>query len=1550
MSESPGNNAPAPDLDPLGNLSHDKHQLLVFAELKPAATRAQLVDLIARIAALGHPRTVVALIAESEFPTAGDQLPCSDAITFLRLKRKPDDAPLGLLVQAFDALSIQPNDVLIRLTIDFDKHDRLRRRAASFGVESLLNPSAIRSLFQAANPANRLGTIATSHTLTAKLGDAAGLPQKLSRTLNLPVSDVTDARYYPQGLYALTGTFLSALIDQRLRPALRNRDKATLMAVDLGLAAIAKSMQFGTVDMKIERPPRPVGAATVNEYTAQLFAMAGNNNRAAEYRPGPAPAAPGKPAIDVIAYYLPQFHPIPENDAWWGTGFTEWHNVGKAVPRFVGHYQPHLPADLGFYDLRQPTVMRQQIDLARAYGIHGFCFYYYWFNGKRLLETPIDNYHTDSTLDLPYCLCWANENWTRRWDGQEREVLIEQEHSARDDIRFIESIEKHLTDPRYIRVDGKPMLLVYRADQFPDARATAERWRIHCRKRGIGEIHLVAVLSFAVSDPRPLGFDAAVEFPPHGLNQPPINHQLPIIDRDFSGNIYDYRDSVIQAADTKYNDRARRPFPVIGACMLSWDNDARRKGKGNTFHHSSPQAYANWLRLAALHGQRSGGPGGRMVFINAWNEWAEGTHLEPDQRYGHAYLTATAETIRLFDDADGDLRPIPPTDLGFSTPLLHLASTPPVQPRDATDVSLYRKRFEKLGRMPTFRIILAFDELDTGVFDTLYTLAEQIYRRIKITVVTPDEFAPEWTQPGPADLVSDSDLLAGINRAVSSCDEEWIVFLEKSDQLLPHSLMVMAERLATFPESVLLYSDEVQSAPAPADQADASAPTSIHLKPEFDRTRLLHTPYLGGLLAVARSALLDVGGLDPATTGLAQHDLALRLLARFGINAIRHLPEILLWRKRRPEDWAGLDEAARQELTEKIAARHLNTEGAHTTPPRRVSIIIPTRNQPARLQRCIESMFEHTADADFELLLVDHRNDDPAARAFLTGLTQMLPDRVRVVPVDGDFNFAAINNHAAREASGEALLFLNDDTAALHPGWLASMLAELTGPETGIVGARLLLPDGRIQHVGITLGLRGIADFCWSGMPMDTPGRDGELTTPREVGAVTGACLLIRTELFRQLGGFDERFSIAYADFDLCLRARQAGWRSVVTPSASLMHEAGSSLKSLPPNEARQASEEFPRQQDLFFRAWRPTLARDPDWHPALSLLSGKAELESNDALRPDPLYWAGLPTVYGLPADSHGSGAYRVKLPIEFAHDQGLIRGRCAGGYPLPVVLERLGIEVIHTQRQVDDAQLATLARTRDLLPVKVIMDFDDLLTEMPDSNFHKKDLWPDIERRIARACSLSDVVTASTAPLADKLRHYHDNVKLVPNAIRREDWVQPPAARQNQTRLRVGWAGGISHAGDLAIIREVVRQLADEVDWIFLGMCLDDMRPSLAEFHKGVDFERYPEKLASLDLDLAIAPLAINAFNECKSNLRLLEYGALGIPVIATDITPYQCGLPVTLLANRPDLWTKSIRDKLTERDALRHEGERLRTAVFMEWTQQQHLDQWMSAWSCH
>ncbi len=345
--------------------------------------------------------------------------------------------------------------------------------------------------------------------------------------------------------------------------------------------------------------------------------------------------------VKLIAFYLPQFHPIPENDRWWGRGFTEWTNVTAARPVFDGHYQPHLPSELGFYDLRVPEVREQQAELARAHGIHGFCYYHYWFGGRRLLERPFDEMLRTGRPDFPFCVCWANENWTRRWDGAEHEVLIAQAHSDGDDGAFIRALLPAFRDPRYIRVGERPLLIVYRAPLLPDMPRTLGIWARECRRAGLPPPFVLAALTFNLADPRPLGVDGAIEFPPHGSRVAPLAPPPGRVDPDFQGTILDYGRLARQ-----FLRRSTAPFRRFRTVVPGWDNTPRRRRRGVILHGSTPERYAAWLAGAVRETYQRHPPGERLVFINAWNEWGEGAHLEPDRRFGRAYLEATRDALR----------------------------------------------------------------------------------------------------------------------------------------------------------------------------------------------------------------------------------------------------------------------------------------------------------------------------------------------------------------------------------------------------------------------------------------------------------------------------------------------------------------------------------------------------------------------------------------------------------------------------------------------------------------------------------------------------------------------------------------------------------------------------------------------------------------------------------------------------------------------------------------------------------------------------------------
>lgn len=353
-----------------------------------------------------------------------------------------------------------------------------------------------------------------------------------------------------------------------------------------------------------------------------------------------------KPPEDLraraLAFYLPQYHEIPENNEWWGQGFTEWTKVKPAQPLFSGHHQPNVPGELGYYDLvADPSIMARQADLAKLYGLSGFCFYFYWFAGKTLLEAPIQNFHSSSSIDFPFCLCWANENWSRRWDGRADHILIAQEHTADDDIAFIEHISRFLKNPRYIKIDGKPLLIVYRPALLPNAKETASRWRNWCAEHGIGEIFLASTQAFESDSPDEYGFDASIEFPP---NNSGLEIEPELVDTFAEGvdlSIYDWRK--IAGRSLNYQ---KTNYPLYRGVTPAWDNTPRRPKDGAVLLGSSPSAYHEWLKNAVRNTElRFSNPEARLVFINAWNEWAEGAYLEPDKRRGYAYLEASRRAL-----------------------------------------------------------------------------------------------------------------------------------------------------------------------------------------------------------------------------------------------------------------------------------------------------------------------------------------------------------------------------------------------------------------------------------------------------------------------------------------------------------------------------------------------------------------------------------------------------------------------------------------------------------------------------------------------------------------------------------------------------------------------------------------------------------------------------------------------------------------------------------------------------------------------------------------
>lgn len=364
----------------------------------------------------------------------------------------------------------------------------------------------------------------------------------------------------------------------------------------------------------------------------ELLEEAARTNQSPEQRVSPR----------LLAFYLPQFHPAPENDVWWGEGYTEWTNVARSRPRFEGHYQPRLPADLGFYDLRLPEVRQAQADLAREHGIHGFCYYHYWFKGRRMLERPFQEVLESGEPDFPFCLAWTNHTWTWKRDHNMQARLMEQEYSEEDDREHIRWLLSVFRDERYIRVNGRPLVLIYWVHSLPDPQRTFEIWREEAEKAGEAEPYICKMDTFGnFDDPRGLGCDASVEFWPHGIDSV-IPQRIGKEAAYTENQVFEYRRLILNHLSIPPPEEFNR-FPCV---VPGWDNSARWKStKPRIIHGSTPDLYGAWLEGVVRRNASNFEPDEQLVFINAWNEWGESAYLEPDVQYGRAYLEATSKAL-----------------------------------------------------------------------------------------------------------------------------------------------------------------------------------------------------------------------------------------------------------------------------------------------------------------------------------------------------------------------------------------------------------------------------------------------------------------------------------------------------------------------------------------------------------------------------------------------------------------------------------------------------------------------------------------------------------------------------------------------------------------------------------------------------------------------------------------------------------------------------------------------------------------------------------------
>ena len=886
---------------------------------------------------------------------------------------------------------------------------------------------------------------------------------------------------------------------------------------------------------------------------------------------------------------------------------------------------------------------------------------------------------------------------------------------------------------------------------------------------------------------------------------------------------------------------------------------------------------------------------------------------------------------------------------------------------DQLDARLFQEHASKLWKTrQLFEFCLVLEPgREPLLADSIDAISQQYYDGWRLTIFasTPSPEA-EFTREGSTvrwiQLPDDAAPAEAINAHLIQSAANWIGFFECGARFAPQLLLSLSDYLAIHPEWRLVYTDE--------DTIDEEGNRQSPLfKPDFNLELLRSADYIGSLF-VERNALLAAGGY--AKNAEATYlDIALRVADALGDPALGHIPDVLLHIPTAAFRRASEGGAA-QALREHLGRRSIDAdvfqglaEGAtrrilyrHPATPM-VSIIIPTRNCLELLRPCVASLFEQTSYPEWELLLVDNGSDAPAVIDYYNELRSQHPGRVRLLHFDAPFNFSAMNNMAARQAQGEYLLFLNNDTECIHNDWLDAMMSHAQRPDVGIVGARLLFPDSlKIQHAGVVLGMTGTANHVDIGaLSPDDPGYMNRALADQEYSAVTGACMLIRKSVFDEIGGLDEEaFRISFNDIDLCLKTKQRGYRIIWTPFATLLHH-GSATQAMEAHDPIKVAT-FQNECNEFYSRWTGKLVDDPAWNRNLSLNATTPTIE-DELVAPWNTDFHDRPRILVMPVLAHGAAEYRNLTPLRHLHAAGKVQFASVcqprGDFeraPMPIELERLAPDTLVMHAPVDNVRGQALLRYQRFNPgIFRVYALDDLITNIPESNPTYSTLPAGtIAERLTLGLRASDRLLVSTEPLVDAYRHLIDDIRLVPNSLPWSIWGELRSQRRNGKKPRVGWAGAQQHAGDLRFLEEVINATSHEIDWIFFGMMPQGSRPLIAEFHDYVhDFSAYPAKLASLDLDLAIAPLEIHPFNEAKSNLRLLEYGILGWPVICTDILPYRTdNPPVSRLPNDAAKWIEAIRERVADRDALAREGDALREWVKRHYLLENRLDEWLSA----
>lgn len=865
---------------------------------------------------------------------------------------------------------------------------------------------------------------------------------------------------------------------------------------------------------------------------------------------------------------------------------------------------------------------------------------------------------------------------------------------------------------------------------------------------------------------------------------------------------------------------------------------------------------------------------------------------------------------------------------------------------------LLERRIDTWPSQPRIVPIVIDDSGDAGLLDiTLRSIAAQDYPAHAVVVLTK---AAEVADPSVLRFTLQENWSRQLNEVLPLLEPaDWVYLLRTGDRLVAPALMVLAERVAHRTELLCVYSDE-----GALHDEESREPV---FKPDFNLDLMRGYPYVGRALAFERRRLLRNGGFDDQHGELAPQDVIWRLVESAGPQTIGHITEVQVESTLAYADWLSLPQVVQG--SEALVVAHLQRIGVehvihhdelplinqieyrYATQPL-VSIIITAQDQLAALEYCLDSLLTNTSYPHYEVLIVDHASETAEARAWFSAMAELGSDKLRIFTQSQADNQAAAYNLAAQQARGDYLVWLSPYAVIHQPDWLQGLLNHAQRPEVAVTGPRILDPQGRVVSAGMVLGMDGVAGSPALGAELSAPGYMHRLQVAHNWSVLGEGCLMIRKSVFDAVGPLDEEtFTLGLNGLDMCLRVGRAGYLVVWTPQSSV-----ALAEPAAPERTEAWRERLKSEQHAFYLKWLPEVASEGAYNPNL----GQSELS---AFRLDPGHVHGwspfctrhLPSILCMAGNASAVGHYRVSQPLLELEAAGRVVGRLTYEMPTIAEVERQSPDVVVIQGRYAEHRLCDIIQIKNYSKAMRIFELDDYIVDVPLKNEHRRGMPNNIESALRKGIGLCDRVVVSTHPLAEALSSMHSDIRVVPNMLASELWSSLKGKRRTSEKPRIGWGGGTSHRGDLELIADVVRELADEVDWVFFGMCPDLLRPYIHEFHSAVSLNHYPTKLASLDLDLALAPLEFHIFNDCKSNLRLLEYGACGYPVVCSDTKAYTGHLPATRIkSNSAQEWLEAIRMHLSDPDASYRMGDELRETVLRDFMLRgENLQYWANGW---